>query len=262
MLAHLQTIALERGLSCRRWNQPLSMLPPISAPLPEQRADALPAPEWRIFQGLTEYAATLAAMEERVAQIARGAAPEAIWLLEHPPLYTAGTSADPADLVAPDRFPVHQAGRGGQYTYHGPGQRVAYVMLDLNRRGRDVRQFVHRLESWIILTLAEFGIRGERRCGRVGVWVTRPEKPLGLDGAIREDKIAAIGIKLRRWVSFHGISINVEPDLSHFDGIVPCGISTHGVTSLVDLGLPVTLEDVDLALQRSFDGAFGADARP
>lgn len=240
----------------QKGNQPLSMSSPVSAPLPCPHADGQPAPEWRVLPGLSDYAATLAAMEERVAQIACGAAPEAIWLLEHPPLYTAGTSANPADLVAPDRFPVHQAGRGGQYTYHGPGQRVVYVMLDLNRRGRDVRQFVDRLEDWIIRTLAEFAVRGERRCGRVGVWVTRPDKPVGIDGALREDKIAAIGIKLRRWVSFHGISINVEPDLSHFDGIVPCGLSAHGVTSLVDLGLPVTLEDVDLALQRNFDPAF------
>ncbi|TVS03509.1 MAG: lipoyl(octanoyl) transferase LipB [Rhodobacteraceae bacterium] len=208
--------------------------------------------EWRILPGLSDYAATLAAMEARVAEIAQGTAPEAVWLLEHPPLYTAGTSADPADLVAPNRFPVHAAGRGGQYTYHGPGQRVVYVMLDLNRRGRDVRRFVCTLENWVIATLAEFGISGERRAGRVGVWVTRPEKAPAPDGTPCEEKIAAIGIKLRRWISFHGLSINLEPDLSHFDGIVPCGISAHGVTSLVDLGLPVTMNDLDLALARQF----------
>ncbi len=217
-----------------------------------------PAPEWSVLPGLADYAETLRAMENRVAAISAGIAPEAIWLLEHPPLYTAGTSADPADLIAPDRFPVYPAGRGGQYTYHGPGQRVAYVMLDLNRRGRDVRRFVDTLEEWIMRTLAEFGIRGERRAGRVGVWVQRPEKPPAPDGSPREDKIAAIGIKLRRWVSFHGIAINLEPDLSHFDGIVPCGISGHGVTSLVDLGLPVTMEDLDLALMRSFKEVFDA----
>ena len=213
--------------------------------------------EWRTLPGLADYAQTLRAMEDRVAQIAAGTAPEAVWLLEHPPLYTAGTSARPEDLTAPDRFPVFNAGRGGQYTYHGPGQRVAYAMLDLNRRGRDVRCFVHQMEHWVITTLDQFGIRGERRVGRVGVWVTRPDKAPNADGSLREDKIAAIGIKLRRWVSFHGLSINVEPDLGHFDGIIPCGIRDHGVTSLVDLGLPVTLEDVDMALQQSFARVFG-----
>jgi lipoyl(octanoyl) transferase len=214
------------------------------------------APEWRILPGLSDYSDTLAAMEARVAAISRGDAPEAIWLLEHPPLYTAGTSANPTDLTAPNRFPVHHAGRGGQYTYHGPGQRVVYAMLDLNTRGRDVRCFVHQMEEWVITTLQEFGIMGERRAGRVGVWVTRPDKPPMPDGSTREDKIAAIGIKLRRWVSFHGISINLEPDLSHFEGIVPCGIRDHGVTSLVDLGLPVTMEDLDLALMRGFEAVF------
>ncbi len=212
--------------------------------------------EWKTLDGLQPYLPTLAAMEERVAQIASGEAEEAIWLLEHPPLYTAGTSANAADLTDPGRFEVFSAGRGGQYTYHGPGQRVAYAMLDLNLRRRDVRRFVHKLEDWVIATLDEFNVRGERREGRVGVWVTRPDKPRNADGSLREDKIAAIGVKLRRWVSFHGISINVEPDLSHFDGIVPCGIREHGVTSLVDLGLPVTLEDVDVALRRSFDAVF------
>ena len=215
--------------------------------------------EWITATDLVPYEEALTFMEERVAKIASGEAQEAIWLLEHPPLYTAGTSAQSADLTDPDRFPVYQAGRGGQYTYHGPGQRVIYVMLDLNKRGRDVRKFVCNLEKWVIDTLAEFNITAERRTGRVGVWVTRPEKPANFDGSAREDKIAAIGVKLRRWVSFHGISINVEPDLTHFDGIVPCGIREHGVTSLVDLGLPVTMMDLDLALMRQFEAVFGAD---
>ncbi|WP_375551749.1 lipoyl(octanoyl) transferase LipB [Rhodophyticola porphyridii] len=212
--------------------------------------------EWLTSQGLVAYDTALTEMEARVAAIADGRAGEAIWLLEHPPLYTAGTSAKPADLLAPDRFPVHATRRGGQYTYHGPGQRVAYVMLDLNRRGRDVRQFVCRIEDWVIATLAEFNVTGARRPGRVGVWVDRPEKPALPDGTPREDKIAAVGLRIRKWVSFHGLSINVEPDLSHFDGIVPCGITGHGVTSLVDLGLPVTMNDVDVALKRTFAAAF------
>ena len=211
--------------------------------------------EWTQLPGLSPYAETLAAMEARADAIARGEAGEAIWLLEHPPLYTAGTSARPEDLVDPDRFPVHAVGRGGQYTYHGPGQRIVYVMLDVKRRGGDVRCFVRHLENWVIAALAEFNVRGEIRPGRVGVWVARPDKPLNADGSMREDKIAAIGVKLRKWVSFHGISINVEPDLSHFDGIVPCGIREHGVTSLVDLGLPVTMADLDAALKATFEGA-------
>ncbi len=198
-----------------------------------------------MIPGLAPYAETVAAMEARAAAIAAGQAEEAVWLVEHPPLYTAGTSAHAADLIDA-RFPVHVAGRGGQYTYHGPGQRVVYVMLDLNARGRDVRAFVCALEDWVIATLAQFNVRGERRAGRVGVWVNRGH---------REDKIAAIGVKLRRWVSFHGLAINVEPDLTHFAGIVPCGIRDHGVTSLVDLGLPVTLPDVDVALRATFDAA-------
>ncbi|MFN3936240.1 MAG: lipoyl(octanoyl) transferase LipB [Gemmobacter sp.] len=218
--------------------------------------------EWRVIAGLAPYRETVAAMERRVAQIRAGTAPEAIWLLEHPPLYTAGTSARPEDLTDPGRFPVFTAGRGGQYTYHGPGQRVVYVMLDVGARGRDVRCFVHALEDWVIRTLAEFNVRGERRAGRVGVWVERPDKPPLPDGTPREDKIAAIGVKLRRWVSFHGLSINVEPELGHFDGIVPCGITGHGVTSLVDLGLPVTLGDVDAALRATFPLAFPDGALP
>nr|WP_127104848.1 lipoyl(octanoyl) transferase LipB [Pararhodobacter zhoushanensis] len=216
--------------------------------------------EWSVLPGLQPYPETLAAMEARVAEISAGTADEAVWLLEHPPLYTAGTSARIEDLTDPDRFPVFKAGRGGQYTYHGPGQRVAYTMLDLNRRGRDVRCFVNQLEDWVIRTLGEFNVTGERRAGRVGVWVTRPDKAPNLDDTVREDKIAAIGVKLRRWVSFHGISVNVEPDLEHFSGIVPCGIKEHGVTSLVDLGLPVTMDDLDVALRRQFDGVFGAVA--
>lgn len=212
--------------------------------------------EWITQPALVPYPEAVAFMEARVAAISAGDAGEAIWLLEHPPLFTAGTSARAADLLWPDRFPVYQAGRGGQYTYHGPGQRVAYVMLDLNTRGRDVRRFVCNLENWVIATLAEFGLRGERRAGRVGVWVARPDTPPLPDGTPREDKIAAIGVKLRRWVSFHGISINVEPDLTHFGGIVPCGITGHGVTSLVDLGLPVTMADLDAALMATFAQAF------
>lgn len=216
-------------------------------------------PEWTTLPGLSDYAQTLTAMEERAEAISRGEAPEAIWLLEHPPLYTAGTSARAQDLRDPDRFPVHQVGRGGQYTYHGPGQRVVYVMLDVGARGRDVRCFVRAMENWVIAALAEFNIHGEIRPGRVGVWVTRPDRPATAEGTPAEDKIAAIGVKLRRWVSFHGISINVEPDLSHFSGIIPCGITDHGVTSLVDLGLPVTMADLDAALIATFPRFFPAE---
>ena len=207
--------------------------------------------EWITTEGLTEYADAVAFMEARAEAIHAGTADECIWLVEHPPMYTAGTSAKPADLVDPDRFTVHTSKRGGQYTYHGPGQRVAYVMLDVGKRGRDVRRFVQDLEHWVIATLAEFNVTGELREGRVGVWVQRPDKPNTASG-IAEDKIAALGIRLRKWVSFHGLSINVEPDLSHFDGIVPCGITEHGVTSLVDLGLPVSMADVDVALRKTF----------
>ena len=213
--------------------------------------------EWIASEGLVPYPDAVTEMEARAAAIAQGRAGEAIWLLEHPPLYTAGTSARAEDLRAPDRFPVFETRRGGQYTYHGPGQRVVYVMLNLDRRGRDVRRFVAALERWTIAALDEFGVRGEIREGRVGVWVARPEKPPLPDGTPREDKIAAIGIRLRRWVSFHGLAINVDPDLAHFDGIVPCGIAGHGVTSLVDLGLPVEMGDLDVALRRTFDSALG-----
>lgn len=212
--------------------------------------------EWTTLPGLTPYPDSVAAMEARVAEIVAGRADEAVWLVEHPPLYTAGTSAQAADLTDPDRFPVHQTGRGGQYTYHGPGQRVVYVMMDLNRRGRDVRAFVQSLEAWVIDALAEFNLTGHIRDGRVGVWVERPDRAPLPDGGMREDKIAAIGVKLRRWVSFHGISINVEPDLSHYQGIVPCGIREHGVTSLVDLGLPVDMGDLDTALRATFPRHF------
>ena len=213
--------------------------------------------DWLTSPGLVDYEAALTEMEARVAAIAEGRADEAIWLLEHPPLYTAGTSARPEDISNPLGFPVHQARRGGQYTYHGPGQRVVYTMLDLSRRGRDVGCFVRDLERWVIAALAEFNVTGEVRRGRVGVWVQRPDKPRLPDGTMREDKIAAIGIRLRRWVSFHGLSVNVDPDLSHFGGIVPCGIRDHGVTSLVDLGLPVTMVDLDLALKKTFGEVFG-----
>ena len=187
-------------------------------------------------------------MEKRVAEIRNGTADELVWFVEHPPLYTAGTSSKEADLLAPKKFPVYDAGRGGQYTYHGPGQRVVYVMLDLNKRGKDVRKFVANLESWIINTLSEFNVIGEKRDGRIGVWVRSEGQ--------REDKIAAIGVRVRKWVTFHGICINVEPDLSHYSGIVPCGISEHGVTSLVDLGLPVNMDDLDAALQRTWSDVF------
>ncbi|CAD0183328.1 Octanoyltransferase [Ruegeria sp. THAF57] len=212
--------------------------------------------EWKITDGLTDYDDAVAFMEARVAAIAAGEADECVWLLEHPPLYTAGTSARIEDLTDPDRFPVYESKRGGEYTYHGPGQRVAYVMLDLNKRGKDVRRFVKQLEAWVIASLAEFNVKGEIRDGRVGVWVRRDDKPLTASGAPAEDKVAAIGLRLRKWISFHGISINVEPDLDHFSGIVPCGISEHGVTSLVDLGLPVTMADMDAALQKTFSQAF------
>jgi lipoyl(octanoyl) transferase len=215
-----------------------------------RRRDDAPA-GWAISPGLVPYEAAEAAMEARVGAIAEGGADELVWLLEHPPLYTAGVSARASDLLDPTRFPVFRTGRGGQFTYHGPGQRVAYVMLDLSARGRDVRAFVSSLQAWIIGALAEFGVAGEIREGRVGVWVERGGAPA------REDKVAAIGVKLRRWVSFHGVSLNVDPDLTHFTGIVPCGVIDHGVTSLADLGRTVSMADVDAALKSSFTRVFG-----
>jgi len=225
---------------------PLSLTEPLLI-----HADGRPV-QWAVSTGYVDYEPAVAAMEARVAAIAAGEAEEAVWLLEHPPLYTAGVSAKDDDLLAPDRFPVHQTGRGGQFTYHGPGQRVAYVMLDLNRRGKDVRAFVHGLEDWIIGALDQFGVEAGMREGRVGVWVERKGA-----GWSREDKIAAIGVKVRKWVSFHGISLNVEPDLDHFGGIVPCGITEHGVTSLVDLGVLATMDEADGALKASFQRVFG-----
>ncbi|MBK1638185.1 lipoyl(octanoyl) transferase [Rhodothalassium salexigens DSM 2132] len=234
---------------------------PVSSPVPGRASDGNSAgqhragpdtphpnaaewPAWEVAEGLVDYAQALERMERRVAEIRAGTAPELIWLVEHPPLYTAGTRAKPADLLTPDRFPVYQTGRGGEYTYHGPGQRVVYVMIDLTRRGRDVRRFVAGLEAWIIAALARFNVTAEVRDGRVGVWVPRPA--MG-----REDKIAAIGVRVRRWVSYHGLAINVDPDLAHFSGIVPCGLSAFGVTSLADLGYPVTLTDMDVALHET-----------
>ncbi|MET0745219.1 MAG: lipoyl(octanoyl) transferase LipB [Microvirga sp.] len=208
--------------------------------------------EWLVSEGLTAYPDAVAFMEARAGAIADGRAAELVWLVEHPPLYTAGTSARPGDLIEPDRFPVHRTGRGGQFTYHGPGQRVAYAMLDLRRRTPDVRRYVAALEAWLIATLDAFNIRGERREDRVGVWVRRPGK-----GDDVEDKIAAMGIRVRRWATFHGVSLNVDPDLSHFSGIVPCGVSNHGVTSFTDLGHLATMPEVDAALRRSFEEIFG-----
>jgi len=231
---------LDRGLNLER---PLEKL---------RRADEAAA-AWAVSPGRVPYPEAVQAMKARAAAIAAGEAGELVWLLEHPPLYTAGVSARPEDLLEPDRLPVFATGRGGQYTYHGPGQRVAYAMLDLNRRGRDIRAFVQGLEAWIIGALHRFNVQGEVRPGRVGVWVERRQP----GAAPREDKIAAIGVRVSRWVSFHGISLNVEPDLSHFSGIVPCGITQHGVTSLVDLGLPVVMDEADAALRASFHEVFG-----
>lgn len=211
-------------------------------------------PEWKISDQAVPYLEAVTKMEQRVTAIRKENVANLVWLLEHPPLYTAGTSADASELVTPDRFPVYETGRGGRYTYHGPGQRIAYAMIDLKPRGSDIRAFVHDLEEWVIRTLAEFNVKGERREGRVGIWVNR-----GHDRGepSREDKIAAIGVRVRRWVTYHGISINVEPDLEHFSGIVPCGIAEHGVTSLVDLGVTATTTDVDNALMQTFDEVFG-----
>ena len=202
--------------------------------------------EWRVGKALVDYADAVRFMEDRVAAIRAGSAPETVWLLEHPPIYTAGTSARDEDLLSPNRFPVHRTGRGGQFTYHGPGQRVAYAMLDLKRRGSDIRAFVHALEDWVIASLARFNVTGERKADRIGIWVTRD------DGS--EDKIAAIGVRVRRWVSYHGLAINLEPDLSHFDGIVPCGIASgnYGVTSLADLNIAVTMAELDAAIKAAY----------
>ena len=216
------------------------------------RAASHAAPiEWKIADTPVDYPQAVAAMEQRVGEIRAGRAAELVWLLEHPALYTAGTSARDEDLLEPARFPVHRTGRGGQYTYHGPGQRVVYVLLDMRGRGMDLRDYVWRLEEWIVRSLARFNLRGERRQGRVGIWIAR-------DGG-REDKIAAIGVRVRRWVTYHGLSINLEPDLSHFSGIVPCGIAGHGVTSLVDLGYPVDMADLDQALLDTWSDVFEAD---
>ncbi len=217
---------------------------------PQSEKKLLPV-DWRIDDAPVAYPDAVAFMEQRVAQIRAGTAPDSVWLLEHPALYTAGTSAQESDLIQPDRFPVYKSGRGGQYTYHGPGQRVGYVMLDLRNRKNDLRCYVHDLEEWIIRTLASFNVKGERREGRVGIWVDR--------GHGREDKIAAIGVRVRQWVAFHGIAINLDPDLSHFEGIVPCGIAEHGVTSMADLGLPVTMADLDVALRVAFEEVFGRE---
>lgn len=206
-------------------------------------------PEWIVRPGLLAYPEAVAFMEARAAAIADGTAPECVWLVEHPPIYTAGTSARDGDLLEA-RFPVYRTGRGGQFTYHGPGQRVGYVMLDLRRRGRDVRRFVHDLEEWLIRTLARFGVKGERREGRVGIWVAR--------GGAQEDKIAALGVRVRRWVTFHGVALNVHPDLGHFGGIVSCGVRGHGVTSLADLGIAASMVEADAALKAAFEEVFGA----
>jgi len=231
----------------------------MTAARPERSPDApaAPAPEWRIGDAPVGYAEAVAEMEGRAAAIRAGEAPELVWLLEHPPLFTAGTSARDEDMLDDLGLPVHRTGRGGQYTYHGPGQRVAYVMVDLDRRGRDLRRYVTDLEGWIIDTLARFTVTGERRAGRVGIWVDRSREL----GAGREDKIAAIGVRVRRWVTYHGIALNVDPDLQQFAGIVPCGISEPnlGVTSLADLGLPVSMPEVDAALRASFTRCFRPD---
>jgi lipoyl(octanoyl) transferase len=216
--------------------------------LEQAQLDLALAPVWRISDRPVPYPEAVAEMEARVAAIRAGTADEQVWLLEHPPVYTAGTSAHDSDLIDP-RFPVYRTGRGGQFTYHGPGQRIGYVMLDLKRRGQDVRAFVRDLEQWLIETLAEFSVRGERREGRVGIWVARPSSK---GGGGREDKIAALGVRVRHWVTFHGVALNVEPDLSHYSGIVPCGIREHGVTSLAELGILVSQADVDVALKRAF----------
>ncbi|MDA9612681.1 lipoyl(octanoyl) transferase LipB [Paracoccaceae bacterium] len=212
--------------------------------------------QWEISDGEVGYNTALEKMDNHVQKMISGEAGEKIWLLEHPPLYTAGTSANIKDLIEPNLFPVFETKRGGQYTYHGPGQRIVYVMLDLNKRGKDIKKFVNNLEVWIIHTLAEFNVIGQIRSGRVGIWVERPDKPKNVGGLLEEEKIAAIGVRLKKWVTLHGLSINVDPDLDNFQGIVPCGIKDHGVTSLVDLGLPVSMADLDIALKKSFSKVF------
>ena len=212
--------------------------------------------QWEISDGEVGYNTALEKMDNHVQKMISGEGGEKIWLLEHPSLYTAGTSADKKDLIKPNLFPVFKTKRGGQYTYHGPGQRIVYVMLDLNNRGKDIKKFVNNLEAWIIHTLAEFNVIGQSRSGRVGIWVERPDKPKNIDGFIEEEKIAAIGVRLKKWVTLHGLSINVDPDLNNFQGIVTCGIKDHGVTSLVDLGLPVSMADLDVALKKSFSKVF------
>jgi len=223
----------------------------VEHPLAAPRRDIASEVEWRIGDAPVDYPAAVGEMEARVAAIRAGAAPELVWLLEHPSLYTAGASARVEDLLHPDRFPVYPSGRGGQYTYHGPGQRVGYVMLDLARRGADIRRYVHALEEWLIETLARFNVRGERRPGRVGIWIDR--------GGGREDKIAALGVRVRRWVAFHGVAVNLDPDLDHFAGIVPCGVGgpAYGVTSLHDLGIMIAMPELDAALKASFEKVFG-----
>lgn len=212
--------------------------------------------EWIKSEGLVEFDHSLRWMEKRASQIYTGEKPECVWLLEHPEIYTAGTSAKDSDLKDPNRFPVKKTNRGGQYTYHGPGQRIAYVLLNLNVRGKDIKKYVHNLELWAIKTLSKYDIVGETRNGRVGIWVQRPEQPLLSNGDIPEEKIAAIGVRLRKWVTFHGLSINFDPELSHFDGIVPCGISEHGVTSLIDLGVKTKIDELDNNLKESFEEIF------
>lgn len=214
--------------------------------------------EWLISDAPVGYEAALAFQEARAAAIRDDGADDCVWLLEHPALITAGTSAREEDLLQPGRFPLHRVGRGGEHTYHGPGQRVAYAILDLDARGRDIRAYVHDLEEWVIRALAEFGVRGERRPGRVGVWVVRPDRPVGPDGRPAEAKIAAIGVRVRRWVAFHGVAINIDPDLSHFGAIVPCGIRNHEVTSLIDLGAPTAMCEFDQALEGAFQDVFQA----
>ena len=228
-----------------------------SSDIARMKTEALAPVSWSVRSGLTDYPAALSEMEQTVAAIHAGEQPETVLLVEHPALYTGGTRAQDHDLLEENRFPVYQTGRGGEYTYHGPGQRVAYPMLDLTKRGQDIRLYVATLEQWIINTLDQLNVKGERREDRVGVWVTRPDKPPLPDGSPREDKIAAIGIRVRKWITFHGISLNVEPDLDHYSGIVACGVEGHGSTSLVDLGLPVTMEDVDILLRQEFEKLFG-----